>query len=502
MKYILYCRKSSESEDRQVMSIDAQEREMIAIATREGFSIVKTLKESQSAKDVGRPIFNEMISLLKTRKADGILTWKLDRLARNFIDGGIIIDMLQKGAIQQIKTHDRLCLPSDNVLMLAVEFGMANQYVRDLSVNVKRGNREKLSRGEWPNHAPFGYLNDKTTKTIVVDPVLSKYVVRAFELYLTGSHSFQSISDTLYQEGLRTQTGKKVFKGHIQKIISSVFYMGIMERDKKYYDGKHQPLVSKETFEKAQDIKNNNSRPRSQHLFFPLRGFLKCETCGCALTASLKKGHHYYYCTNGKQKCEEHKNYLRENYLYDTVAELLNSLDFTERKIEIMYQSAKERTAFDTGYITKALDTLQSQIDTLKTKEMRLLDTFLAGQITQELYDQKNIELQNERVSTTKQIKELQTKQPAFTLEPIKEIFLQASRAKKEFIDADDFKKREIVEKLLWNLFMENKKVASISFKSPFDIMFRAPKNGDFSTLLRDLDSNQDKRYQKPLSYH
>ncbi len=502
MKYLIYCRKSTDTEDKQVLSLDSQERELLDIAKKHNLNITKVLRESMSAKSAGRPVFNTMMKLIESGQADSILCWKLDRLARNFVDGGKVIDSLQKGVIKEIRTYESIHLPSDNVLMLAVQLGMANQYIRDLSVNVKRGNREKMSRGEWPNHAPFGYLNDKATKTVVIDPVRSPYVPKAFELYLTGSYGYKEISNILHEQGLRTRTGKKVLKSHIQRILSSVFYTGLMEREGKYYQGNHQPLISKETFEKAQDVMHNRTRPRPQRLFFPLRGFLKCENCGCALTASLKKGHHYYYCTGNREHCNEHKSYMRETYLYDKVSQILDCVAFSERKIEIMYEAAKEKLGLDEEYTEKALLALQNQLNALETKESLLLDTFLGEQITKELYDSKVLAIHNERVSLTKQIEELKKKQPASLLEPTKKVFLEASRARKEFLDGDDFKKRNILENLCWNLFLKEKNIHTVSLKSPFDVMFKSPKNGDILTLLRDLDSNQDKRFQKPLSYH
>ena len=119
-------------------------------------------------------------------------------------------------------------------------------------------------------------------------------------MYLTSSHGFRDVARILYDEGLRTSSGKKVLISHIQRMLSNPFYCGIMLRDGKYYNGNHKPIISKSDFDKAQEILADKSRPKSQRLFFPLRGFLKCENCGCALTSSTKKGHDYYYCTNGK----------------------------------------------------------------------------------------------------------------------------------------------------------------------------------------------------------
>ena len=348
--------------------MDSQENELKEIAQKENFEIVKILRESKSAKEPGRPIFNEMIKMLSAGKADAILCWKIDRLTRNPVDGGQIQWLLQNNKIKCIRTFEKSYYPNDNVLLMSIEQAMANQYIRDLSVNVKRGNREKLARGEWPNQAPFGYLNDKAKKTIIIDPVRSKYVKRAYELYLTGSYGYRDVARILFDEGLRTKSGKKVLISHISRILSSPFYAGIMVRDGKYYNGNHEPLISKSDYDKAQELLADKSRPKTKRLFFPLRGFLKCENCGCALTSSLKKGHHYYYCTNRKEKCEEHKSYMRETYLYSIFANILGNLAFSERKIELMYKAAKEKAGLDTEYFDTALATLQSSLESLKTK--------------------------------------------------------------------------------------------------------------------------------------
>lgn len=190
MKYILYCRKSTDTEDRQVLSLESQENEMIQLAQRENLEIVSTLRESRSAKEPDRPLFNEMLRMIKDGEADAILCWKIDRLTRNPVDGGQIQWLLQKGLIQEIRTFERTYLPSDNVMMMNIEQAMANQYIRDLSTNVKRGNRAKLERGEWPNHAPFGYVNDKATKTsFLILYIPRRYCAFMNSTVLAATHS-------------------------------------------------------------------------------------------------------------------------------------------------------------------------------------------------------------------------------------------------------------------------------------------------------------------------
>ncbi len=489
MKYILYCRKSTDSEDKQVLSLDSQEKELLDIAGKSNLNVIKTFKESRTAKEAGRPIFNEVIQMITNGKADAILCWKLDRLARNFLDGGLIMDMLQKGVIKEIRTYEATHLPNESAFIMAMQFGMANQFSRDLSVNVKRGNRAKLEKGGWPNHAPFGYLNDKATASITIDHSRSKYVLRMFELYAAGIHSFTEIANILFNEGLRNTCGKKIYRGHIHRIITNPFYTGLMLRDGKYYPGNHEPLISKDLFDKAQLVLQGKLHPRPQTHFFPLRGFLKCDTCGCSLTASLKKGHQYYYCTNAKGNCEEHRKYMRETYLDEKVAEILTPLQFSEQKIDLMYRAAKEKIDADSEYLNRSLDMLLKQLESLKTKESKLLDTFLADQISKEIYDIKILEIHNNRISLEKQINDMKSKQAVSTLEPIKKIFTQGSRAVADYLKAPDYEKRNIISELLWNLSVKDRKIAQVSYRSPYDILAKAPKNGDIFTLCLGWES-------------
>ena len=486
MKYIIYCRKSTDTEDKQLLSLDAQERELLEIANKNNLEVVKVLKESMSAKNTGRPIFGEMMKMILTGKADAILCWKIDRLARNMVDGGSIIDLLGKGIIKEIRTYESIHLPSENSILLAVNFGSANQYSRDLSVNVKRGNREKLNRGEWPNFAPIGYLNDKLNKTVIVDKVRAKYITKAFDLYSTGGYGINEITAILFNEGFRTRSGKKVYKNQIDRILKNPFYTGLMLRDGKLYPGNHNPLVSQSVFEKIKKVSNDRSRPRPQTHFFPVRGFLKCDNCGCLITASKKKGHDYYYCTNGKKICEESKKgYIREKVLYESISEVFKNLYFSERKIEIMYKSAKERLNSNSDYLNNAIEGLKNELESLRLKENRLLDVFLAEQISKEIYDNKILELQNQKVVIEKQISDLEKQQPSFTLEPVKNVFLQGNISSKEFLNGDEFKKREVLKNLLWNLTIKDKKIVKIQYKSPFDILAKTPKNGPILEMLR-----------------
>ena len=124
MRYFLYARKSTDVEDKQILSIEAQLAELRELAKRDGLDIVEEFVEKKSAKKPGRPMFGEMMARIQKGEAQGIVCWKIDRLARNPVDGGQIQWLLQNGNIAHIRTHDRSYYPADNVLMMSVELSM------------------------------------------------------------------------------------------------------------------------------------------------------------------------------------------------------------------------------------------------------------------------------------------------------------------------------------------------------------------------------------------
>ncbi len=494
MEYIIYCRKSSEAEDRQVLSIDSQLSELTNLAKRENLKIKKIYKESMSAHSPGRIVFDEMINYIEENPGIGLLVWKLDRLSRNSVDGGRLIWMVDTKKILEIRTFEKIYKDiSDDKFIMNIDFGMSKKFSDDLSINVKRGNRAKLEKGGWPNHAPLGYKNNKANNTIIIDRKLSGYVIRAFELCASGKYGFKEISDILYNEGLRTKSGKKVLKSTIQRMLNKSFYYGIMERGGMFYKGNHKPLISKELFDKAQFAIQERNRPRRKTLFFPYRGFINCS-CGCMYTASIKRNHNYYYCTNGKGICEAHKNYMRSEIIDELVAEEFGKIKFDEEFIEIAYEAYKEKSLQNIDYQETTKTNIENELLAVENKKKKLLDTYLSDLIEQSLYEAKLKELDNDKTVLESQIKNSNLKNinAENTLERIKDIFLTASRAKKSFFERDPYQKRELLETLLWNIKLENKKIAYSRFKEPYNILANTPKNCDFSTMLGDRDSNPD----------
>ncbi|MFA5616300.1 MAG: recombinase family protein [Syntrophorhabdaceae bacterium] len=498
-KYALYCRKSTEDSNRQILSLDSQEKELLALANDLGLDVAYTFRESKSAKKPdNRPQFTELIKLIKKGKVQGVLCWKIDRLSRNPIDSAIIHWLLQQNVLNIIQTMERQYLPGDNALLFNVESGMANQYILDLSKNVKRGIRAKLEKGGWPNLAPIGYLN-KNSK-VIVDKKRAPYIKRAFELYATGKYSVKDIANTLFKEGFRSRAGNKYHKSKIHRILGDSFYCGLMVKDGQSYTGKYQTIISKKLYDNVQEVMSNKSHVKHQTIPFAFRGILKCAKCGCQLTATKKKGRLiYYYCTNGKGICDEHKAYIKEEFISKELGRVFDSLIFDEQIVNLVYQAKLQEGAEASSFLQECALSLRSRLQENDSRKKALLNAYLDKIVTAEDYRSKNESLSSDEALLKKDLEELEMKksnQDNVTLERIKNFFLEPKQRRKEFFRLSPEKQRNVLISLLWNAEIENKKIANITFKQPYDVLSKIENKDDFDSMR--ATSSWNRKFGKP----
>lgn len=360
IKYFLYARKSSESEDRQVQSIDDQVNRLTKLAQELHLEIIQIFAEAKSAKKPNnRPLFDEMIQRIEAGEGNGILSWQLNRLSRNPIDSGTISWLLQQGTLQSIQTIDRQYLPDDNVLLFNVESGMANQYIIELRKNVKRGIESKLEKGWAPNFAPLGYLNKKDDKTIIKDPIRFPLVRKMWDMMLTGWYTPPQILKIANTEwGLRTRKSKRtgdkeLSQSGIYKLFTNVFYTGSIGYSGKIYPGKHEPMITLEEYDRVQVILGRKGKPRPQKHIFDFTGVIRCAECGCLYTAETKrkfikntstvKEYTYYHCTRRTKRvdCSQRK-VIREDRLEDLINHEVMKYTITPQFLEWALDSLDE----------------------------------------------------------------------------------------------------------------------------------------------------------------
>jgi len=302
----MYCRKSSEAEDRQILSIDSQVNELRRHASHKGIQIVAILTEAKSAKAPGRPVFNSLMERLYRGEADGILCWKLDRLARNPVDGGAIIWAMKEHGVKIVTPFQMYGQSEDNVVWMYLEFGMAQRYVDDLSKNVKRGLRAKAESGWLPGSTPLGYknrLNGDGRRTVVRDPKRFDLVRKCWDLMLTGKHTpaeIRQIANTAW--GFRTMRGNPMARSTIYNLFSNHFYHGVYEYPKgsdSWHTGRHTPMITEKEFDTVQHLLSRSRKmPRSRKVF-AFTGLIRCGGCDSAVTAEEK---HQLICSGCRHK--------------------------------------------------------------------------------------------------------------------------------------------------------------------------------------------------------
>jgi site-specific DNA recombinase len=431
MKYVIYARKSTEDEDRRVLSIEAQLFELKEFAAKEKLEIVASFQETKTAKEPGRIKFAEMLSFLEQGKADGILSWNPDRLARNSVDGGKIIHMIDRGLIKSLKFPTFWFEPTpQGLFMLSIAFGQSKYFVDSLRENVKRGLRQKVRRGEWPHQAPMGYLNDRNTRKIVVDKDKAPFIRKSFERYSTGRYTLLQIRNFLRENDIRSNTNRPISVSMVQNMLTNHLYYGAMIYKGEYHLATHEPLIPKKLFDKCQEAMSKRGKVQEVRKHnFAFLGLMKCASCGCSITAEIQKGHNYYRCTKKKGLCRE-KHYLREEVLSEQIKSFLQKVSLSSQdneKVLVALDSEQEQAK---QQAKSKIEGLKEQLKQVEMKLAKLLDVYLADALSTEEYAAKKQELLSQKMEVQEKISDFEQKGLSW-LEPAREFVLSLNQAAK-----------------------------------------------------------------------
>ncbi len=428
MKYIAYCRKSTDEKDKQVLSIDQQIAELKEFATREHLEISDFVTEAKTAKTPGREQFAQVLKRIEKGEAQGIVSWHPDRLARNSIDGGRVIYLLDTGQLVDLK-FPQFWFDStpQGKFMLNIAFGQSKYYVDNLSENVKRGMRHKLRLGIWPLKAPLGYINNRVNKTIEIDITNSKIIKKAFELFSEGGKSFTEISHYLHKFGI-TKSDKKPLKvDQVTKMLKDRFYIGILNYAGEYYQASHKLFITKELFDRVQKQVEKIERPRLNGHNFAFSGLARCGECGAAITSEqhikkYKNGNSqtfiYYRCTKKLKPCTQ--KYISEEKLQVQIREILEKVALPQEWANDWYKWLDEDEISEKRLAEENISKSKLALETLDKKLNILLDSFLDQVIDNETYKKKKNELFEEKLKITEEITKIQSSGSSW-LEPMRE---------------------------------------------------------------------------------
>jgi site-specific DNA recombinase len=479
-RYILYARKSTTSEDRQVASIDSQIEVMKEVAKEHNLNVVEVMSEAGSGFKIGRTVFNQMIDKIERGEVEGIVVWKLSRLSRNPDDAGKIMGLLQRGEVKHIRTVERNWNPEDNVMMMYVEFGLTNQFSRDLSSDTRRGLTKKAERGWSPsatlplgyNHNPYKALGDEE---IVIDE--EKFHLMQKGLKLVASERKTPSETLLYlqSQGLRGRRGGPIPQSTWYNLLSEPFYFGKFEFPKgsgQIYESKAPRAISEEEFNYIQFVLGKKNKPRPKKHFLPYTGMMVCGECGCSITAENKrkiqksgKTHKYvyYHCTKKKGKCSQ--RCIEVNKLEEQFLDILSSIEIPQAFHEwtiAEIRSNQKKEIEDRGV---SIERARQSYDESVTQIDNIVDKYLAGKVPEDYYQRKLSEYEKMK-ETRKQVLDGIDMGINERIDAINEDLKFAVVARSKFINGDDRTRKAIISRLGSNLIL-NDQILAIELKSP-----------------------------------
>ena len=469
IKYLAYCRKSTDDKHKQVLSIQQQLNELKDFSQKENLDVVDYFTESKTAKLPGRQIFNQIIQLIEAGKIQGIISWHPDRLARNSIDGGKIIYLLDTCQLQSLKfpTFWFENTPQGR-FMLSMAFSQAKYYVDNLSENVKRGYREKLKRGVLPNKAPHGYFNHPLKRTIEVNLKTAPTIKTAFKLFSSGQYSNESIRKFLYAKGIKNKTSGLLHPDIVKRLLTNPFYYGLIQFGGETYPDSHKPLISKSLFEKCQNILNKKYQPKNKHAHqFAFLGLAKCADCGSAITAEKhikfykRAGRHvrydYYHCGRNHGKCTQ--PFMPAEDLKEQIRKIIFKYSLHPKNANWMLKRLEKDELTEKQTAESQAKNLKVEAETISRKLERLLDSYLDQIVDRNDYQQMKDKFLNQKLNLEEKIATIQTKGSAW-IEPmrnfLKGLIYQQKIAKAKNNDHD---LAVMVKKLGSNFFLSDRRL-------------------------------------------
>ncbi len=486
INYILYARKSSESEDRQVLSIDSQVDELKSLASRSGLAIAEVRTEAHSAKAPGRPIFESIVKDIETGKAQAMIVWNADRLSRNSVDTGRLIYLFDLGKLTEIITPTQVFknTPNDKFLLnlLCSQAKLEND---NKGINVKRGLKAKCERGIYPAPAPLGYLNDKYAlkgnKTITKDPDRFDIVRKLFDLMLTGKYSVAKLEQIADEQfNLKTPSGGRLSDTNLYLIFNNPFYYGQFEYPKNsgnWYKGIHEPMITEDEFDRIQIILGNRSRPRPKARIFAYTGLIRCGECKSMITAEKKTKRQkngnihfytYYHCTRSQNKNCAQKS-VEEKELEKQIAKTLDRVEIPEDFhfwAMKWYRQANVQEAMSRKVM---LSQYQKSYKACTNKVDALIDMRAGGEINEQEFREKKSKAVKDKLKLEELLADFGDRVNKW-LDKADKLFKFSEEAKISFADDGIETRHDILADLGSNLCLKDK-LLDVSTEKPILLM-------------------------------
>lgn len=495
LKYVLYARKSTTDETQQVRSIRDQISECLELAKRKGLRVVDVLRENQSAKKpYQRPVFTQMLDDIRKGKYDAVLSWNPDRLSRNMIEAGILIDMVDNQIIKDFKfiTHP-FTKDANGVMLLGLSFVLSKQYSDDLSQKVTRGVRHSFLEGKSPI-PKHGYVRD-ANGFHRPDGKNFDLICKAWELRRQGE-SLEKIADYMNKQGYFRKikrTNKKVAmdKKILTDLFHDPFYYGILVQAEQKVDlrqiYKFKPATTEGVYDEVQQLSSRRLKPfntKKRLTFYPLKALVICSSCGKNMvvgpsTAKSGKKFLYYRCDN--KQCTRKKRSIRSRVIFEFIYEFLEKgLNFTQKDYDEYRKKLIHLTDTKKQQINVEIHSTEGSLKSIsrEIKDIALKALGQQNKTIKKVSEDRLEELENEKERLEEQLKNLkqQIANPEQDILSLQQ-FLNLSKNAAKIVKSANPIIKDVISRLIFlNLSVDEEKVASYQLKPPFDEMLKTRK--------------------------
>ncbi len=416
IKAVIYARVSSKEQEETGYSLEAQEKLLKDYAEQKGFELVKIYKvtESASGKQI-RKMFIEMIQYVTNKNINVILCEKIDRLTRNLKDAATASDWILEGASREIHFVKENFVVSKNTrahenFVWDMKVAMARFYTNNLSEEVKKGQKEKTAQGWLPTKPPLGYktIGEKGHKIHVIDENVAPRIREMFTLYATGNYSTVSLGEKMYESGFRSRGGGRVVKSKIHALLSDPFYYGKFIWKDKEYEGKQEPIISRDLFEQVKAKLTRSSAPYHVKHIKELRGKVFCGSCKKTVTWELQKGQWYGGCKQCKAQLAIDRKYIRqEDVESHLMAQISSVAPKNERIMGILNKALKESHGKEIELHEAQVNGINASLQRIQQRLKIMYEDKLDGRISTEFYDQRVESFGQEREILTESLRKL-----------------------------------------------------------------------------------------------
>lgn len=475
-KALLYVRVSSKEQEKEGYSLDAQEKLGRDYAQRHNLEIVRMWKVAESAWKRDRVEFNQLIEHSKRHpEIEHIIFDITDRMTRNDFDKLKIYTLIEdfSKTIHFSRTNKTINKDSgsDDEFMFDIEVAVAKKMSNDISRKARMGMLEKAEQGEYPSAAPIGYINNKHTHTIGIDPVRAHFVRTAFLEMATGNYSLSKLADKLYSDGLRSRNDLKVIKPTLGKILNNPFYYGSFLWKGKLYPGVHESIITKQQFDRVQNVLSGRGFSyQANKNGFAFNNLAKCGECGCKVLGGMKKGKYvYYHCTFSKGRHKNENSYVREDRMAMLFEDSVRRVSISEDKVKWVKNALAESKGSHVRAQEQKMSSLLTQKAKWEGRLSRLYDLRVDGTIDSDGFGSKKTDYETQLAGIESAIKQNQTINPNFFEDGCKILEL-SNRLFPLYLKSDAEDKARILKLIASNYTLSDLTI-SATYVKPFSFL-------------------------------